>query len=375
MDLKGRVVAGKKARGGSESSTELILLLSSGQSRRYRDDIIRVLALPTGGRLRFRYDKRHVPQTLVDQATGSGLAGCKVLIAYLDTTLKTGMEIVPCRFGNIVNTQTEGSFLVINFEVLGYAARSGPCVLKEHEIELVTCGRLPFREEDREDVSGEFCHIVKSDPGGFQSKESDLEGWQRIVTDLCGRPDFSDCPFFYTVTGVFEARNPEREVKPSEGRYVLKPDRLHGIKIVHYAGEQSVGHDGELCGQSSIIAEVEGHGIQQLTSQHPLVDSRYDVKTSYFRTLGKIEDQFGILSLSRKVAGDEHQDFEMTVKVKCAWARPAWIIPLIGASLAFPRLIELHRLDGLEQWETILVDFAAGLIAAALVLFGFRRMP
>ena len=373
-------MAAKRVSDGSASSTELILLLSSGQSRRYRDDIIRVLALPAGGYLRFRYDQRHVPTTLLNRAAGSVLTNCAVLIAFVDTTDTEAMDIVPCRFGNIVNTQTEGGFLVISFAVLGYASRVGASVLERCEIELLTCGRLPFWDDEAEAVAGEFCHIVSAAPGGFRSEERDLNAWQRVVTDLRRRTEFSDyCPFFYAVTGLFEAKNRQREVKPSQGRYVLRPHLLHGMKIVHYSGEQPVNGAGEPCGESSIIAKAEGNGIQQLTSQHPLVDSRYDVKTSYFRTLGKIENQYGILSFARKVTGAEYQDFEMTVKVKSAWIRPAWVIPLIAVSLASPRLIEHVRIQGLENCETLFInfafDFVAGLIAAALVLFGFRKMP
>ena len=381
MDLKSLFGPGNKPRDGTGSSTERMLLLSSGQSRRYRDDIIRVLALPAHGRLRFRYDRRHVPKDFSDYATSSGLAGrSNVLLAFLDTThAETGLDIVPCRFGNIVATQTEGNFLVVSFEVLGFAARTGSCVLEPDAIDLVTSGRLPFWDQDTKDVSGEFCHIVRGDLGGFQDKQGDLAAWQRVVTYLQRRPDFSDCPFLYTITGLFEAANRERGVALAEGEYVLRPNRLHGIKMVHYTAQQAVLDEQERRGDSLIIANVDGDGIQQLTSQHPRVDSRYDVKTSYFRTFGKIEHQYAVLSLSRTVAGHTHHDFEIAVKVKRAWTSPALVIPLIGLFLASPGVVEQIGDEGLKNCQTILlsftVDFAAGMIVAALILFGFRRTP
>jgi hypothetical protein len=38
----------------------MLVLLSSGATRRYRDDNIRTLALPRGGELQFRYDRRYI---------------------------------------------------------------------------------------------------------------------------------------------------------------------------------------------------------------------------------------------------------------------------------------------------------------------------
>ena len=39
---------------------KMLTLLSSGATRRYRDDIIRALALPVGAELQFRYDRRFI---------------------------------------------------------------------------------------------------------------------------------------------------------------------------------------------------------------------------------------------------------------------------------------------------------------------------
>jgi hypothetical protein len=43
----------------------MLVLLSSGATRRYRDDIIRVLALPKGAELQFRYDRRYIDDALL----------------------------------------------------------------------------------------------------------------------------------------------------------------------------------------------------------------------------------------------------------------------------------------------------------------------
>ena len=115
MGLKHTTRLGERWRRRSKSGKELILLLSSGQRPRYRDDIIRALALPTGARLQFRYNKMYVAQAFVDEKKRKSLVNREVLIGYLDTGEKKGdMEIVPCRFGRLVKVQAEGNFLVIN---------------------------------------------------------------------------------------------------------------------------------------------------------------------------------------------------------------------------------------------------------------------
>ena len=290
------------------------------------------------------------------------------------------MEVVPCRFGSLVSIREEGNFVVVNFDVTGFVGRGDGllkrCVLKRNEIQPFTEGCLPFWncKKDKKKIEGEFCHLLTGVPGGVECKRDELGAWQATVAELRSRGGFADYPFFYTVRGVFETRRTERKIRPKNGGYVLEPNRRHGIKMVHYAGEPPFVDNEKLSGDWMIVAEAKGHGIQQLTSQYPLVDSRYDVKTSYFRTSGKVEAQYGVMSVSRKGGSEEHQDFEIAVKVKRAWLRPAWIVALIGTFFAFPRFIELYPLCGTEYW-IIAAYFGFGLAAGASVVFGLRRMP
>lgn len=348
-----------------------VLMLSSGQSPRYRDDIIRVMALPTGGQMQFRYREKHVGQ-MFSELSRNCLSGCEALVAYLDKTDNTREpEIVPCRFCWIIDSEAEGEFVVVRFEVGEFAVTDEGVDVRGAVADLLhPQSTLPSWTEAK--VEGHFLLELKVAPSSCRSGE-DRRAWQTVVHNLGGRKDFHDCPFFYNLRGIVEEPG-EESLSLSEGNYVLKPDKIYRADITHYtppaAADQS-----RLWGRLDI--GVRGNGVQALTSQHLSVDSPYDVKRFYFRTTGEVRKQYALFSCGRTIRSapgenTERHDFELRLEVKGTVSQAIVIVGLIGLSLAVPRWLEiLHP----GPWAVGIGYLVGGLVAGGLVVFGLRRVP
>ena len=350
--------------GRSIRPTKIVLLLSSGATPRYRDDILRSLAIPTGAHLQFRYDKTRVSTTLFEKLRENTIRGYHAMVGYFDTSTHA-IEIIPLRFARIHESIVEGDFSIIRFEVRGYAAtKKGEESLTN--INHLTDGLLPFRSADDE-ISGHSCHLLTSTPPGWQNN-CNLEVWQKIVTNLASRHDFQDCSFFYSVRGIYQLPK-VRAKMPSNGVYTLKANRgltasssPYRLDIIHWAKEVP-------SQDNWILSKVAGNGIQSLTAERLEIDSRYDIKSIYFRVLHNSLKQHAVFLLGR-VDKKETHDFEMTITIPANYVRNAIVVLAVGLSLSVPRFLDTFNL---VDWQTALAHFVGAIFAAFLVTLGIRK--
>src|SRR6266540_2461948 len=99
--------------------------LSSGGSPRYRQDILRALAMPFGTDLQFRYRKKWLsPDTAADVPKMKDKRP-RALIAYIDQTDPVRLpSLVPCRFARIVEAISLGSTVTLTLRLEGFAYAS-----------------------------------------------------------------------------------------------------------------------------------------------------------------------------------------------------------------------------------------------------------
>lgn len=238
---------------------KFVLMLSSGQRPRYRDDIIRVMALPTGGRTQFRYRKQHVPDGLCRELSNNSLRECNALVAYLDASNRgTPPDIVPCRFCQILDSEAEGEFVVIRFEVGDFAVVDQGVDVRPAVTALLPDGTsVPYWEDGK--LGGHFVGALKDCPGGCRS-DRDRGAWQAVVGILAGRPDFRDCPFFYNLRSVVqEDAKTKTSVPFRKGKYALEPDKIYWADVAHYTASAVAAEEGGTWGRLQV--SLQGNGV------------------------------------------------------------------------------------------------------------------
>lgn len=98
-----------------------LVCLSSATAPQYRLDILRVMALPEGTEIQFRYDG-----DLIDASVRPSLGQDKrhdapVLLAYLDltplVTIPGPRTIHPCRHARLIASEMLGRFYILRFRL------------------------------------------------------------------------------------------------------------------------------------------------------------------------------------------------------------------------------------------------------------------
>ena len=101
----------------------MIVFLSSSARPRYADDIIRMLALPIGAQMQFRYNANWLAADVRDQVPGSRLAGEYALVCYVAAeTAAVPFEMVPVRFARIIRAEQVGTSYILTLAADRFAS-------------------------------------------------------------------------------------------------------------------------------------------------------------------------------------------------------------------------------------------------------------
>ncbi len=105
---------------------QLFICFSSGAEPRYRDDIVRAMAMPMGCELTFRYRMKYLAHAVQEHLKNGRITeGDRVLISYLDQSDRAKpVFFVPVRFASVIEAPIVGDYVVLRMRVgeLAHAA-------------------------------------------------------------------------------------------------------------------------------------------------------------------------------------------------------------------------------------------------------------
>jgi len=85
----------------------------------YRLDILRVMAMPEGAHIQFRYDGELIDPVICAGLADDRLHNSSVLLAYLDLTPSVATpgrrSVQPCRHATLIDSQQLGKYVVLRF--------------------------------------------------------------------------------------------------------------------------------------------------------------------------------------------------------------------------------------------------------------------
>ncbi|GEM_PF-4637578 len=125
----------------------MLVLLSSAVQRKYRDDILRVLAMPLGSIQQFRYRKDYVEQGILNRQ----LNGTDCLVCYTITEPDGRRRMIPVRKGIIRSFLQPGSTVSIRFQVGEFVSAPDIKTLNEY---LNNIPKNYFLYEGQQPLSG-----------------------------------------------------------------------------------------------------------------------------------------------------------------------------------------------------------------------------
>lgn len=351
----------------------MFICLSSGARPRYRQDIIRAIAMPQGSRLQFRYRLDLVAERVKQRIKGGTYKNIRVLIAYLDQQDRAkAPELVPCRFGRVVHAQIHGSTtsLVFVLEEFAYAENIEAF---NNQARSVSGDILPARRSPEDKYAeGAFWLEVGDEILGNVISTRDLGDWERIVCQLAQRKDFESENCFYMIEGFYEVED-EGKVNMKRGVYHMKPSREYEVRIYHFlpkTAQRTV----------SLRIGISRPSISFTTNCIQTIDSEYDMKRVRFKTGRPVLSEKSVLSVFRTNGNDsnkiETMDFDIQLQTSGTWILKLVIGIVIGILLAAPHATAAlgnNQLSDKMKGIIVLVSVITGVFAGVIATFGLKK--
>lgn len=354
----------------------MIICLSSGSSPRYRQDVIRALALPIGSNLQFRYEKRWVSDGLLKKIQDRSIVGQEVLIAYADQSMpddggtpKGDIQLVPVRLAQVTYAAVLGRTTLLIFSVGKFVFASDLNAFNDEAMNL-TGKSLPKWVEGK--PQGKYCTELNNRPTNFVEIQG-LGQWEEVVAQLATRKDFKQEGAFITVLGLMtesEIQEMGAELKHKSWVKELQANKNIELVIYHY-------HPTTSPTDFKIIVDT-GPELKSQSSPTCTLDSRYDLKKFHLKSedpsFGSQGSWINIILEGREK--ENRLELETSVKVKGNQLRRLGIAAIIAVFLTGAQIVPLlTRTDlgadskGISALIMLILSFIVGITA----VWGIRR--
>jgi len=347
----------------------MLLCLSSGGSRRYRDDVLRAAGLPAGTVLRFRYDQKYLSPGLSQQVDDTSIQGRCALIAYSDNSSRELQPVfIPCRYAKITKARRIGTTVSFDLKVAEFALAPDLDAFAT-EIKQLSAGQAPKRDVDGT-LGGLFCIALHANPKAITKSVKD-EFWQSFISQITDRADFRSYDAFVLLRGVFDSKG--HILPPGDGGvYKLYGGRQYDLSLYQFHPSRTPNGD-------SITASAASDRIQFTSTPTLVLDSRYDHKDIHFTALpGSERDRsFFQIKIVKKDNPLTAVEFELNYVMPVPFWRTVGLITGTAAFLAIPTVTSAltdSHLHGRKFEFLVAVTLLSSLAAATIAAFGIRRI-
>jgi hypothetical protein len=347
----------------------MFIFLSSGARPRYRQDILRAIAMPKGAHLQFRYDSKWIAAGVRDLLSNKGVKGTPSLIAHIDQHDKAKTpELIPCRFATLADAVSHGSTVsvILALGEFGYAKD-----LAAFNLEMRSASTTLPTWGPEGSITGTYWMDIAREPNTVL-RSATLDTWEEVVAQLAERSDFADEPCFYVVEGLYPIGR-DSPLSHEGGTYEIGAGREYEVRIYHF-------HPRRAPEQTWLrLATVSG-SLRFTTNPLLSIDSRYDMKRARLRagTPAKAEDT--VLSVYR-VTSDRQDvlgmwEFDLPLRIKGSFWPTLMHGIVLGTLLAGPQIVAAFSNPGLPPSNVTaicIVSAILGLVAGIFAAFGLRR--
>ncbi|WP_265587365.1 hypothetical protein [Sphingomicrobium arenosum] len=350
-------------------STPLILL-SSGLRARYREDVVRALALPTGRKLQFRYRKRHIESALVKNL--KSLTGRTVFICYLECSdPNRQIRLLPVRSAKIGAVEAAGEKFIFTLIVEKYFSSPNDAakLIEADKKFKVPAWKTPA-DGGSTYASGLWAQGSELSLSDFELVKHNRDGghllaFENTAVQLGATSDFSSVEerLFFNLVALEEAGK-RYEFGPSP---TFKRNGVQSVLIHHLTPNMPTGPEAPTL---FLKYAVFGHGLEPIHGNLLKIDSEYDLKRLRLDVKKGVRDTINSLSIGRTSASkpDELQDSEVEVEIRVRSSQ--WKVLLnilfIMSGIAAAGIVAAG--SSLTLNKALLILFAAFIAAASSVL-------
>lgn len=352
----------------------MYILLASGARERYLDEVVRVLAIPSGAQINFRYKKKWLTGSV--NSNMKKLIGANCLIGHISFH-NSSSKITPLRYGKIADYKISGDFIVINFVAESYTKVTDN---NEFQKELV---RYADNIPQDPNGTGFFTYYNNSLPIKGVSIKDDNSYWEDTVKTLSKCDDFKKRAYnFFIVEGIFKSKN--KKVISKDKFFTLNSGCCYEIVISFF---NSVYNE---C-RSSLNIESSSC-VKFISSNICVFDTEYDTREIKIISNNHATQTYGYLhfdSASSICNSAEHTktfagiDFDLPIKVKGNTLYNITTAFVFGAAIFFASmktnsvLPNDTSLFSAAFWTKFLSDnwwrMLASLLSGIVASFGIKK--
>jgi len=350
-----------------------LICLSSGMEPRYRLDILRLLALPIGTYIQFRYSEDLIPDHLLAPLAANQLVSTAVLLAHVDCTPEARRSdqkcpITPCRHGRLIRSTRIGHYFILRFCLAEFA----PCS-DGHKFDNQISSQRPTWNKTNDKIEGRWCF---EGPVDHQScpRVNTTDAWQNIIIELARRKDFSAESFFFTVMGIYP-RGGEEVLAPECGEFNFHADKNYEARIFHF---HPPGDMRTMPTNSALIkVEVSSPQLVSITAPTLPIDSPYDLKSFHFQASDSAKLQFAalVIRIDNRVDGkpvETQPELYLPAKVKPATFRLLASALVIGVLLWLQQWLAAAAKGPISVKDIVFLLILA-LATGFIVVFGLKK--
>ncbi|MBN8213911.1 MAG: hypothetical protein J0M09_13405 [Xanthomonadales bacterium] len=273
------------------------LCLTSLWHRRYVENVVHIVCMPSGARVRLRYSREYVSPELWNRVSeGKALGDIVVLIALLDAQFVEPPRVEPLRRCKLISVGCQGSVIVLDV-VLGdfmVARQEG----NEFWEDIKKIAIKPPKKSDSDDPpSGHFLQQLTTVPTSVQ-RDYSIQAWEMVANSVFR---IDDCvnrgrvqrhiPYLFFIAGL---NNKLNSSLLNHGELVCEGGLSFSLDVHTIMREKAGKIDnpiGEVC------LEVSHPAAKFITSRRVRVDSPRDVKTIQLSTSSVFRRVYGHLSI------------------------------------------------------------------------------
>lgn len=308
------------------------ICFSSGAQPRYRDDIIRAMAMPAGCELTFRYRLKYVAHGIREHLKTKGIGPSdQVLICYLDQSDRTkAVDYIPIRFATLIEAPVIGDFVVLRMRVQQFAFTEDVNVFSQ-EVQVCSAAVPKWpANSDSPYATGDFWVEVNDYPKSVLPSMS-VSDWQITVGKLLNRKDFATTGPFYQVIGLQDLKS-KASLEMVGGQFTLQPGREYELMIDHFLPREDAGG-------FQLETALSGGGLTFITGSTIQIDSPYDRHWVRFRTQEPLKDERAVITVNKKAKGEDPAvQFDLPISVAGRLRRTILAGLFVGVLLAIPQI-------------------------------------
>jgi hypothetical protein len=350
----------------------MLVLLSSGATRRYRDDIMRVLALPPGAELQFRYDRRYIDTALLARMDARTLRNEPGIVLYLwSDKEKLHTECVPCRLVTVVKAEFTGSSGIVRLRTGAFVKNLDDAklrsVLNPSEKELLP--KWEAKSGTAPALKGRFFFPIQASLSEFAS--SNVSDFEATAAALVRFKDFGDAnsTVFYTVLRLADVDRESSAIRPASGSYVISSGKRYEAEVYSYVPPGAESKSAKLHVESDVEL------VEFPLGKSRDIDSRYDLKQFPLR----LPKQTGQLSAGLRIyltdadSDQPHSDILIPVLFRGSLFLAMTRVAFIGIGTSGPGIVAASSAGKLNFGIAVLMLFLGFLAGAGSVFTSLKK--